>query len=156
RRKFDGRRWRDLRADEIAQIAGRAGRYKTDGAFGETGECAPFDEETIERVEAHDFEAVDAIQWRSAKQRVDSVAALLASLETPPDAPGLQRVRGADDEEALKIVGAEPEITDRVRGARDVQQLWEACQLPDFRKASGEEHARLVGRIALHLLEGKR
>ena len=156
RRKFDGRRWRDLRADEIAQIAGRAGRYKTDGAFGETGECAPFDEETIERVEAHDFEAVDAIQWRTAKLRFDTIPTLMASLETPPDLPGLQRVRGADDEEALKVVAAEPDILARVKTPRDVERLWDACQLPDFRKASSEEHARLVGRIALHLLEGKR
>ncbi|MES1199142.1 MAG: helicase-related protein [Pseudomonadota bacterium] len=156
RRKFDGRRWRDLRADEIAQIAGRAGRFKTDGAFGETGECAPFDEETIERVEAHDFEAVEAITWRSDSLRFDSVAALLQSLETPPPAPGLMRVRGADDEEALKIVGAEASIADLVRSRRDVERLWEACQLPDFRKASGEEHARLVGQIALHLLSPKR
>ncbi|MES1198830.1 MAG: helicase-related protein [Pseudomonadota bacterium] len=156
RRKFDGRRWRDLRADEIAQIAGRAGRYKTDGAFGETGECAPFDEETIERVEAHDFEAVDAIQWRTAKLRFETIPALMASLETLPDLPGLQRVRGADDEEALKVVAAEPDILARVKTSRDVERLWDACQLPDFRKASSEEHARLVGRIALHLLEGKR
>ncbi|HVY86714.1 MAG TPA: phosphonate-binding protein, partial [Caulobacterales bacterium] len=136
--------------------AGRAGRFKTDGAFGETGECAPFDEETIERVEAHDFEAVEAIHWRSASLRFESIAALLASLETPPAAPGLTRVRGADDEEALKIVGAEAEVIDRVRSRRDVERLWEACQLPDFRKASLDEHARLVGRIALYLLDAKR
>ncbi|HVZ99713.1 MAG TPA: helicase-related protein [Caulobacterales bacterium] len=156
RRKFDGRRWRDLRADEIAQIAGRAGRFKTDGAFGETAECAPFDEETIERVEEHEFEAVDAITWRTATLRLESIAALIASLETPPAAPGLMRVRGADDEEALKIVGAEAEVADLVRSRRDVERLWEACQLPDFRKASTEEHARLVGQIALHLLSPKR
>src|SRR5436190_13545460 len=62
RRKFDGRRWRDLRADEIAQIAGRAGRFRSDGAFGETGECPPFEEDIIERVENHEFEAIEAIQ----------------------------------------------------------------------------------------------
>lgn len=53
RRKFDGHSWRDLRPDEIAQIAGRAGRFTRDGHFGETGECEAFDEEIVERVEAH-------------------------------------------------------------------------------------------------------
>jgi ATP-dependent RNA helicase SUPV3L1/SUV3 len=33
-----------------------------------------------------------------------------------------------------------------------VRRLWEACQLPDFRKASPEDHARLAGRIAHHIL----
>ena len=38
-RKFDGRRTRWLTAQEIGQIAGRAGRHMRDGTFGVTGEC---------------------------------------------------------------------------------------------------------------------
>jgi ATP-dependent RNA helicase SUPV3L1/SUV3 len=152
RRKFDGRRWRDLRADELAQIAGRAGRFKTDGAFGETGECEPFDEESIERVEAHEFEAVETIQWRSDALRFESAAALIRSLETPPNQAGLMRVRGAEDEETLKLLAGDPELAARVTSPNDVRRLWDACQLPDFRKASIEEHARLVARIAGHIL----
>ena len=37
-RKFDGRRMRDLQPNELAQIAGRAGRYMTPGTFGVTGD----------------------------------------------------------------------------------------------------------------------
>ena len=40
-RKFDGRRMRMLNPDELAQIAGRAGRYQNDGSFGVTGEGQP-------------------------------------------------------------------------------------------------------------------
>src|SRR6186713_3404216 len=40
--KFDGRRMRHLRPDELAQIAGRAGRYMTEGTFGVTADAAPF------------------------------------------------------------------------------------------------------------------
>ena len=40
-RKFDGRRMRDLAPNELGQIAGRAGRYKTHGTFGVTGEAPP-------------------------------------------------------------------------------------------------------------------
>ena len=153
RRKFDGHRWRDLRADEIAQIAGRAGRFHTDGSFGETGECAPFEERDIERVEAHEFEPVEQIMWRNHRLAFNNIEALIKSLETPPQQPGLVRARGADDEDALKRVASEPDIADKLNSPHAVQRLWDVCQLPDFRKVSPEEHARLVSRIALALLE---
>lgn len=156
RRKFDGHVWRDLRADEIAQIAGRAGRFTRDGQFGETGECAPFDEETVARVENHEFETVEAVQWRSAELNFSSVETLLASLEAPPDQPGLLRVRGADDERVLRFLLADDDVMDRVGAAEDVRRLWDACQLPDFRKVTPEEHNRLAGRIAGYILGPKR
>jgi ATP-dependent RNA helicase SUPV3L1/SUV3 len=152
RRKFDGHGWRDLRADEIAQIAGRAGRFTRDGAFGETGECGPFDEETIDRVESHAFEPVEALQWRNPELQFESVAALTASLEQAPQRRGLQRVRGADDEMVLKQLTEDSDLIHRACGPSMVRRLWEACQLPDFRKAAPEDHARLAGRIAHHIL----
>ncbi len=155
RRKFDGHSWRDLRADEIAQIAGRAGRYTRDGAFGETGECAPFDEDLIERVEAHEFEPVVAVQWRNEKLNFDSVERLIATLAQPPEQPGLIRVRGADDEGVLLRLAGDDDLMDRINGQAGVRRLWEACQLPDFRKATPDEHATLVGRIANYILSGK-
>jgi ATP-dependent RNA helicase SUPV3L1/SUV3 len=152
RRKFDGHTWRDLLADEIAQIAGRAGRFTRDGQFGETGECPPFDEDLIERVEAHEFEPVDAIQWRNETLHFDSVAALVASLAQAPARPGLARVRGADDEMVLARLRDDAEFIARARTQAHVRRLWEACQLPDFRKVSAEEHARLAARIAGYIL----
>ena len=47
RDKFDGARMRPLRADEIGQIAGRAGRYMNDGTFGVTADCEPFEDELV-------------------------------------------------------------------------------------------------------------
>jgi ATP-dependent RNA helicase SUPV3L1/SUV3 len=155
KRKFDGHGWRDLRADEIAQIAGRAGRFTRDGAFGETGECPLFDEDIIGRVENHDFEPIDAIQWRNPDLRFDTIPALIASLAKPPERVGLVRVRGADDEEVLKRLVDEAEITASVRTPAQVRRLWEACQLPDFRKAAPEDHARLAGRVAGYILKGR-
>jgi ATP-dependent RNA helicase SUPV3L1/SUV3 len=148
RRKFDGHTQRDLRPDEIAQIAGRAGRFTRDGAFGETGECEPFDEEIVERVENHEFDSIEAVQWRNEELKFDSIGALVASLELPPGGPGLLRVRGADDEMVLKRLADDADMMDRMRTADDVRRLWEACQLPDFRKLSKDEHAQLAGRIA--------
>ena len=156
RRKFDGHSWRDLRPDEIAQIAGRAGRFTRDGQFGETGECEPFDEEIVERVEAHEFETIEAVQWRNAELKFASVEALIASLETPPNRAGLLRVRGADDELVLRRVLDDADLMDRVRTPEDVRRVWEACQLPDFRKVSKDEHVQLALRIAeLHRLHRK-
>src|SRR5690606_3350436 len=46
-RKFDGRRMRALAPNELAQIAGRAGRHIRDGSFGVTGEAPPLDPEVV-------------------------------------------------------------------------------------------------------------
>src|SRR5450755_3904917 len=46
-RKFDGKRTRFLAAQEIGQIAGRAGRYQRDGTFGVTGEAEDMDEDLV-------------------------------------------------------------------------------------------------------------
>src|SRR5271155_3667915 len=48
-RKFDGRRTRWLTAQEIGQIAGRAGRHMRDGTFGVTGECPDIDPDLAEQ-----------------------------------------------------------------------------------------------------------
>jgi ATP-dependent RNA helicase SUPV3L1/SUV3 len=44
--KFDGSFHRDLRPDELAQIAGRAGRHMSDGSFGLTGGAGTRDHRT--------------------------------------------------------------------------------------------------------------
>src|SRR5215472_14047460 len=66
RDKFDGARLRGLRADEIGQIAGRAGRYMNDGTFGVTADCEPFEDELVARVETHRYDPVRVLQWRNA------------------------------------------------------------------------------------------
>jgi ATP-dependent RNA helicase SUPV3L1/SUV3 len=156
RAKFDGRRSRILRPDEVAQIAGRAGRFRDDGTFGETGDCAPFDEETIARVSAHEFEPHVAVEWRSADLDFGSVPRLIRSLEAPPTQSGLVRVRGALDENTLKRIALDPDVTDAIARVDDVRRLWDVCQTPDFRKSTPDEHAHLIGQFARHLLNGKR
>ncbi len=150
--KFDGRRQRVLRPDEVAQIAGRAGRFRTDGTFGETGECPGFDEEVIERVENHEFEHLVAIEWRNPDLDFANVAKLLASLERGPPGPGLMRARGAVDENTLKLLMQEEDLMARIRTPMHVRRFWEVCQTPDFRKVAIDEHARLIGRMANHLI----
>ena len=57
KRKFDGRNYRNLATSEIAQIAGRAGRYMSDGTFGPISEIGSFGEDVITAIEKHSFEA---------------------------------------------------------------------------------------------------
>src|SRR6204780_2490410 len=57
-RKFDGRRTRWLHAQEIGQIGGRAGRFRTDGTFGVTGDCPEMDADLVSAVENHVFDPV--------------------------------------------------------------------------------------------------
>ena len=38
------------------------------------------------------------------------------------------------------------------RAPAAVRRLWDACQIPDFRKLSLDDHVRLVGRIYRHLM----
>ena len=44
----------------------RAGRYMNDGTFGVTGECEPFEDELVNRVESHRYDPVKVLQWRNA------------------------------------------------------------------------------------------
>src|SRR5512139_2863278 len=65
-RKFDGRRYRRLTPAEFAQIAGRAGRHMSDGTFGTTGRCDPFEPELVQALKSHTFEPIRLLQWRNS------------------------------------------------------------------------------------------
>ncbi|SNS46748.1 helicase-related protein [Tropicimonas sediminicola] len=146
-RKFDGRRMRDLAPNELAQIAGRAGRYKTHGTFGVTGEASPLDEGVVEAIEEHRFAPVRKLQWRNSDLEFGSVGRLIGSLEQRTEEEWLTRTRDSDDLVALKSLAGETEVTGRVSNARDVRLLWDVCRIPDFRGISHAEHASLLGRI---------
>src|SRR5665647_1640133 len=152
--KFDGSGVRPLRADETGQIAGRAGRYMNDGTFGVTGECAPFENELVSRVESHRYDPVKVLQWRNDRLDFNSVAQLLDSLDAPPPERGLTRARPASDAIALRHVANEPDVQALATSRDAVRKLWDVCQLPDFRKLSSEDHARMVRTIYLFLMAG--
>ncbi len=145
--KFDGRRHRHLNPNELAQIAGRAGRYTTDGTFGVTGDAAPLEPEIVEAIEQHRFRPLARLQWRNSALEFGRPEALIASLEAPADHPDLQRAREADDLATLKELSAMPELRDRIAGPTDTRLLWDVCQVPDFRKVTLGEHASLCLRI---------
>lgn len=149
--KFDGRGPRRLTAAEVAQIAGRAGRHQNDGTFGTTPEAGQLDAEIVEQVEAHSFPPVTEIFWRSAELDFRSVPALLRSLDQPPPLRFLHRKRDAEDHRVLSLLARQEEVTARAQGRTAVSLLWEACQIPDFRKTLSDTHLGLIKQIFLHL-----
>ncbi|MDM7933442.1 helicase-related protein [Tabrizicola sp.] len=145
--KFDGRRMRLLYPQELAQIAGRAGRHTEDGTFGVTGEARPFDEDLVEAIETHRFAPVKKLHWRNESLDFGTADRLIRSLEYPTSNEWLTRARDADDVLALKALSALPEVQDRLTEPKRVQLLWDVCRIPDFRSSSGVEHTTLLTRI---------
>lgn len=156
--KFDGHRHRRLTTAEMAQIAGRAGRYQRDGSFGMvqlgTAEVRGFEAEEVEAIEGHEFPPLNQLVWRNARLDFATLPRLIASLDERPTTPELFRAHDAIDFAVLKRLAQDPVIADRARGNARLQRLWAACGLPDYRKTGPEQHARLVGRVFRHLSEG--
>jgi ATP-dependent RNA helicase SUPV3L1/SUV3 len=145
--KFDGNAPRRLRATEVAQIAGRAGRHMRDGTFGTTDEVGELEPDLVERVESHQFETLKTLMWRNADLRFDSVGFLLKSLEERSPVAELMRSREADDHLALQTLARDAEVMALAKGRAAVGLLWEICQIPDFRKVLSDAHTRLLGQI---------
>ncbi len=151
--KFDGHRPRRLTAAEVAQIAGRAGRGMRDGTFGTTTTCPPLDEDMVDDVENHRFEPLEQLFWRNAELDFVHVDRLLDSLLAAPPRPGLVRGRDASDLETLTALSRETEIRSLATGRRMVRMLWDACQIPDFRKLADDSHTRFCARVFGHIAQ---
>ena len=155
-RKFDGRRLRGLYSQEIAQIAGRAGRFRKDGAFGVTGDAPDLDPDIVAAVEGHVFPSVMAAEWRNHRLDFQSLQGLMRSLAAPPPAPGLRLSAESQDETTLRQLSTDEMIIRRTRDRSNLMRLWEVCQTPDFRKTTQDEHTRLIGTMFEHLTQGDR
>ncbi len=150
-RKFDGKRTRWLYAHELAQIAGRAGRFRTDGTFGVTGDSVEIDEDQVAAIENHRFDPVLAAEWRNPALDFSSLANLLRSLSTPPPQAGLKLSAEALDETTLRRLVQDEDLVAACRNRAKLHRLWEACQIPDFRKTTLDDHVRLAHTIFQHL-----
>ncbi len=151
-RKFDGHQPRLLTPPEVAQIAGRAGRGMRDGTFGTTADCSALDEDMAEKVESHEFEPLEQIFWRNNELDFASVPALLESLTAAPRRQGLVRGNEAADVQTLDALSRDADLMRRAQGRAATRLLWEACQIPDFRKLATDSHVKLVAKVFTHLL----
>jgi ATP-dependent RNA helicase SUPV3L1/SUV3 len=151
--KFDGRRMRELQPNELAQIAGRAGRGMKSGTFGTTGDAGQIPDDWVEAITSHSFTPLRKLNWRNSALRFGSIRTLIESLEEGPDNEWLMKAREADDLQVLKSLGNEAEVMARASDPRSVQLLWDVCRIPDFRGISHAEHAGLLQVIFQHLHE---
>ena len=152
--KYDGTRFRKLTPAELGQIAGRAGRHLSDGTFGSTGRCRPFEPEMIERLENHDFDPLRILQWRNPDLDFGSLDALQASLDVHPSEPGLTRAPMGEDQQALEILMKEDDFRAMAGSASAVRRLWDVCGVPDYRKTHPQVHADLVAELYRFLMKG--
>jgi ATP-dependent RNA helicase SUPV3L1/SUV3 len=143
-RKYDGYQFRRLNPSEFAQIAGRAGRATRDGTFGTTGRCAPFEPELVNALQNHTFESVKVLQWRNSKLDFSSLGALQVSLALTPSHEALTRAPIAEDLRVLDHAARDADVREMAHGAAAVERLWDACQIPDYRKIAPAAHAELV------------
>src|ERR1700736_328621 len=143
-RKFDGYQFRKLSPSELAQIAGRAGRAPRDGTFGTSGRCAPFEPELVNALQNHTFDSVKVLQWRNSKLDFSSLGALQVSLAQTPTHEALTRAPIAEDLRVLDHAARDASVREMAHGAAAVERLWDACQIPDYRKIAPAAHAELV------------
>ena len=143
-RKFDGYQFRKLNPAELAQIAGRAGRASRDGTFGTTGRCDPFEPELVQALESHNFEPLRLLQWRNSDLDFTSIGALQAALSASPNEPGLTRAPTAEDILVLEHAARDPDVRALAVKPYAVERLWDACQVPDYRKIAPATHAELA------------
>ncbi|NMJ43278.1 DNA helicase [Roseomonas sp. JC162] len=154
--KFDGQNARPLTAQEVAQIAGRAGRGMKDGSFGTTAECPPMAEEIVEAVETHAFEPLGTLAWRNSDLDFTSIDALLGSLAASPPQAGLAKGHDAVDHITLEALSRDVEVRGLADTMSRVRLLWEACQVPDFRKLADDSHTKLCAKLFTHLAKDGR
>src|SRR5213083_1260682 len=155
-RKYDGYQFRRLTPSEFAQIAGRAGRATRDGTFGTTGRCAPFEPELVNALQNHSFDSVKVLQWRNSKLDFSSLGALQVSLALAPSHDALTRAPIAEDLRVLDHAARDADVREMAHGAAAVERLWDACQIPDYRKIAPAAHAELVTSLFEFLMRKSR
>ncbi|WNG15295.1 helicase-related protein [Cystobacter fuscus] len=152
--KYDGAEQRDLYSDELAQIAGRAGRHLNDGSFGMLNTLPELPPRVVSSIESHRFPAVRSLIWRNSSLDFSSPESLLDSLSRAPRNSAFIRVERADDFDALKELSHVPAIREVATDRASVDLLWQVCQIPDFRKGLFGQHVALLRETFLQLSEG--
>tara|TARA_Y100000591_G_scaffold88213_1_gene74380 strand:- start:679 stop:3171 length:2493 start_codon:yes stop_codon:yes gene_type:complete len=146
-KKFDGKKLRRLNLSELGQIAGRAGRYMSDGTFGITGEVKEINSDDIELIENHKFEEINTIFWRNSNINFKNKKSLIDSLEEKPTKNWLRRINDCEDEKVLKfLISDENEFLIK-NDETTLKLLWECCQIPDFVKKSYGKHLEIVKKV---------
>ena len=144
-KKFDGKKTRRLNLIEISQIAGRAGRYKNDGNFGTTGDCENLNSDEIEKIEQHNLPDVKILFWRNSNLDFKNSDKLIASLELKPISKNIIKSGESVDENVLRYLLKKG--SDNNLYSKNLELLWECCQIPDFEKKAYGQHLNVVDTV---------
>ena len=153
-KKFDGKKLRRLNLSEIGQIAGRAGRYLSDGNFGITGDCKEISAEEVELLENHKFKEIRTLFWRNSNLNFNNTSSLIKSLEEKPNKDWLKKVHECEDEKVLKYFLKDLNTHKISENQEVLSLLWECCQIPDFVKKTYGHHLEVVSKV-FGFLNGK-
>ncbi len=153
--KFDGRYNRNLAPNELGQIAGRAGRYKQDGTFSHTKEAGNLDPLIIQQIETHNFDNVQKIYWRNSDLDFNSTDALLSSLKKYPIHNYFIHKKNALDEVNFRNLINDNEVKKLLISKKNLELLWDVCQIPDFEKLFNDNYLLLLKDIFLILINNE-
>ena len=151
--KFDGRYNRNLMPSEIGQIAGRAGRYKKDGTFSYTKEAGNLDPLVIQQIEKHNFDSIQKIYWRNSDLNFNSLELFLSSLKQYPIKNYFIHKKNALDEINFRNLIHDVKIKNYLSSAKNLNLLWNICQIPDFEKLFNDNYLLLLKNIFFILIE---
>ena len=153
--KFDGKYVRPLNDMEVAQIAGRAGRYTKAGYFGSTLGAKFSNEETVNNIQAHKFESIKKIFWRNHLLSFKSTYDLKNSLLKLPANPRLILKKDAEDQKFLFGFLKNKSLSSSLNDAISLKQLWDICRIPDYQNISDDKHISLLIEIFYELKKNK-
>jgi ATP-dependent RNA helicase SUPV3L1/SUV3 len=129
----------------MAQIAGRAGRFKNDGGFGTTGDCETLNSDEIEKIEKHQLPETKTIYWRNSNLDFQNPEKLISSLELKPSKRNLLRTNDSLDESVLRFFLKKG--MNNIIYHKNLELLWECCQIPDFEKKAYGQHINVIDKV---------
>ena len=153
--KFDGKYVRALNDMEVAQIAGRAGRYTRSGYFGTTLGVKFSNMETVGNIETHKFEPVRKIFWRNHLLSFRSFYDLKRSLQKSPQNQRLILKKDAEDQKFLFSFLKNKDLASSLNEPISLKQLWNVCRIPDYQNISEEKHISLLTDVFHELKKNK-
>ena len=80
----------------------------------------------------------------------------MRSLEAKPPLPLMTRKADADDQQALSALIERDDIRAMAHGPRQVELLFDVCQIPDYEKEYSDSHATMLARVYAHLIKDGR
>ncbi len=151
--KYDGKKERSLKKNEIAQIAGRAGRNEKDGYFSNIPQTGQLSKKLIDSIEQNIFDPINFLYWRNRSLEFTSVESLLKSLNEKSNNPLLIKTLNIRDENILKHLSVNTEVIKYLSDYECIKILWEISKIPDYMKSIDFENSGLLIKIFLNLVK---